>query len=472
MAAQRPHILLIDDEAAIGRMLRAILEDQGYVVTASTESHTAMAEFKAGQYALVITDVRMPVMDGLEVLQRVKEIEPTLPVIVITAHATVDVSIQALRKGAYDMITKPFEPEELLSRVRNALRQSELLVENRDLREELAEKSGFGPIVGTAPKLLAVLEMARKVAVRDIPILITGESGTGKELVARAIHDHSQRRERKFVAINCGAIPEALLESELFGHRKGAFTGADRDHTGLLETADGGTLFLDEVGTLPLNVQKTLLRFLQEQEFYRVGEARPSKVDVRVLSATNLDLEAAVGAGEFREDLYYRLNVVNLRLPPLRERRSDVPLLAAHFVRQQNERFGAQVKGFTPEAMEALCDFDWPGNVRQISNVIQAAMAIGSGDHLGLDILSPFIAVPTGRPAETPGTAETAENSDDADQVENGADLDYAAALARFETDYLNRLLNRTGGNIEEVAQQAGMNVATIYRKIKKYGLR
>jgi DNA-binding NtrC family response regulator len=454
MAIEKKRILLIDDEAAVCRMVEAILTDRGYAVVAYNHSPEAVAAFAPRHYDAVITDVKMPVMDGLEVLQRIKEQEPAIPVIVITAHATVDMSIHALRKGAYDILSKPFEPEELLSRIRNALRETELLVENRELKKELAFRSGT--MVGNAPKLLVVLETARKVAARDIPVLITGESGTGKELVARAIHEHSPRKERKFVAINCGAIPEALLESELFGHRKGAFTGADRDHKGLIETADGGTLFLDEVGTLPLTVQKTLLRFLQEQEFYRVGDATPSKVDVRVLSATNLDLQAAVQAGSFREDLYYRLNVVNVRLPPLRERRSDIPLLVAHLVKEQNEQFGTQVKGFTREAMEALYRFHWPGNIRQLRNVIQAAMAIDNSDRMGLEILAQLIELPD---ASTPDTPDLGK-------------LDYAAELARFETDYLNRLLQKTGGNIEDMAQQAGMNIATIYRKVKKYGLR
>ncbi len=454
MTTQKKRILLIDDEEAMCRMLEAIMADRGYAATTYSRAYEAMEAFAQGQYDLVITDVKMPVMDGLEVLQRVKETDPSLPVIMITAHATVDMSIQALRKGAYDILTKPFEPEELLSRVRNALRQTELLEENRELKKALA--SQFGTIVGNSPKLLAVLETARKVAARDLPVLIMGASGTGKELVAWALHQHSQRKDHPFVAINCGAIPETLLESELFGHRKGAFTGADRDHKGLLEVADSGTLFLDEVGNLPLNVQKTLLRFLQEQEFYRVGDTRPRKVDVRVVSATNLDLHAAVQAGAFREDLYYRLNVVSLRLPPLRERRSDIPLLVAHFIKEQNARFGTQVKGFTPQALEAIGRFDWPGNVRQLSNIIQAAMAIESRETLGIEVLGQLIDLPGKR----------CSSSED---VEN---LDYAAALARFESDYLSRLLRKTGGTVEDVAEQAGMNIATIYRKMKKYGIR
>ena len=454
MTSGAKHILLIDNDEAVCQMVEAILLDQEYAVSAFTRSVDAMTGFGPGKYDLVITDIKMPVISGLDVLQKVKQLDPVLPVIMITAHATVDLSLQALRKGAYDMLTKPFEPEELLSRLRNALRQTELIKENRELREELA--AWQGSIVGNSPHLLNLLETPRKVAIRDIPVLISGESGTGKELVGRAIRPFSKGKNGKFVAINCGAIPETLLESELFGHRKGAFTGADRDHKGLVETADGGTLFLDEVGTLPLNVQKTLLRFLQEQEFYRVGDTTPIKVVVRVLSATNVNLQNAVQNGSFREDLFYRLNVVQLRLPPLRERQSDIPLLVAHFVKEQNKRFETQVKGFSREAIEAMMDYDWPGNIRQLSNVVQAAMAIDSSDYIGLEVVAQLIDLPEKQPlADSPAN-----------------ESDYATALARFESDYLNRLLLATGGNIEEIAHQSGMNVATVYRKIKKYGLR
>ncbi len=454
MSPEPRRVLLIDDEEAMGRMLRAVLTDRGYQVVGHTKPAEAVEAFAVGGFDIVITDVKMPVMDGLEVLERVHAIDAGVPVIMISGHATVEMSIQALRRGAYDMLVKPFEPEELLSRVRNALRQSDLVAENRTLKNEL--ESRFGTLVGSSPKLLAVLETARKVALRDLPVLITGDSGTGKELLARALHQHSNRRDRRFVAINCGALPESLLESELFGHRKGAFTGADREHTGLIEAADQGTLFLDEIGTLPLAVQSTLLRFLQEQEFYRVGDTSPRRVNVRVISATNLDLQAAIRDGALREDLYYRLNVVRLHLPTLRERRDDIPLLVAHFVGEQNLRFGTHSRGFTPEAMSVLCSLDWPGNVRQLGNVVQAGMAISGDDPIDVDILAQVIGA-TGAVAP---------------RAEAPPPVDYEEALARFETEYLARLLDQAGGNIDVVAERAGMNAATIYRKIKKYGIR
>jgi len=449
MAAQR--IMLIDNEVGLCRMMEAVLKDQGYVTKSFTRSVQAVAEFSAGDYDLIISDIKMPEMDGLEVLQHIRKRDPEVPVIMITAYATVEMSIQALRRGAYDMLTKPFEPDELTYRVKNALQHQELVEENRELREELSGQFSFDNIIGSSPAIRALLERVGKVAVRDTSVLITGESGTGKELVAQAIHHNSVRKHHRFVAVNCGALPENILESELFGYRKGAFTGALENRKGLLEAANGGTLFLDEVGNLPLSMQKTLLRFLQEQEFRRLGETTPTKVDVRIISATNSDLNGEVADGIFREDLFYRLNVINLHLPPLRERQDDIPLLTAHFISQQNTKFGTEFKGMTPEAMDAMRSYDWPGNIRQLRNVIEASMAISSGKYIGLPELSQLI--------------QTGQVSMAAEQT------DYTSALGDFETEYLTRLLRKHGGNVEDAAAEAGMNMATIYRKLKKYGI-
>jgi DNA-binding NtrC family response regulator len=453
---EQHRILLIDNEEGLCRMMEAVLRDNGFEVKAYTRSFEAVEAFQPGEWDLVVSDIKMPGMDGLEVLQKIKAKEPAIPVIMITAYATVEMSIQALRRGAHDMLTKPFEPEELVYRVKNALRHTRLLEENRELRQELAGKFRFDNIIGASAGLRTLLEKVAKIAIRDTSVLITGESGTGKELIAQAIHYNSPRRDGRFVAINCGALPATLLESELFGYRKGAFTGATADRQGLLEAADGGTLFLDEVGNLPMNVQKTLLRFLQEQEFLRLGDTRPTKVNVRLLSATNSDLQAEVKAGTFREDLYYRLNVMNLHLPPLRERRDDIPLLAAHFIREQNAKFGTAVRGLAPEALQAAREFDWPGNIRQLRNVIEASLALETGDYLTLPVLAQFIEVGE-EGGEAPGT---------------GGESDYAAALARFEKEYLKGLLLKTGWNIDAAAREAGMNMATIYRKLKKYDIR
>ena len=458
--SEKKRILLIDNEEGLCRMMEQILLDHGYLARAYTSPQKAVEEFRPGAWDLVITDIKMPGMSGLEVLQKVKEVSKDIPVIMITAYATVDMSIQALRKGAYDMLTKPFEPDELIYRVKNALQQSELLEENRELRRELEGKFCFDNIIGASDGLKNILGKVEKVAVRDTSVLITGESGSGKELIAQAIHYNSPRHERKFIAINCGALPETLLESELFGYKKGAFTGAKENRQGLLEAADGGTLFLDEVGNLPMNVQKTLLRFLQEKEFNRLGDTNPTRVDVRILSATNSDLKQAVKSGTFREDLYYRLNVVNIHLPPLRERIEDIPLLAAHFIHLQNQKFGTRVKGFEKEAVQALCGFAWPGNIRQLRNVIEACMAMDSHDYISRETLIQFIEV-IGESHDVLAlhTAET-------------GDVPFNAALDKFEADLLKGLLKKHGGNVENAAREADMNMATIYRKIKKYNIR
>jgi len=450
------HILVIDNEEGLCRMLEAVLQDNGYRVSTFTDPEKAVEFFHPGRINLVITDVKMPGLDGLEVLKIIKRRNGETPVIMITGYATVEMSIHALRLGAFDLLTKPFEPEELLQRVRNGLRQSLLLEENRQLRQELAEHDRFGEVVGKSPALINVLDTARKVAVRNIPVTISGESGTGKELVARAIHEHSVRRGKPFVAINCGALPESLLESELFGHARGAFTGAEQEKKGLLQMADEGTLLLDEVGNLPLNVQKALLRFLQEKEFYKIGETRPTRVDVRILAATNADLQKEMERGSFRDDLYYRLAVVRLRIPPLRERRTDIPLLASHFLDEMNHRFGTSVKGFTPEAYEVLIGYDWPGNVRELKNMIEAALAIESGSLIALEGLERLMDLDR-RPdvEEKNGEAET-----------------FSEALGAFEHQYFADLLRHAGNNVERAAERADINIATFYRKIKKYGLR
>jgi DNA-binding NtrC family response regulator len=458
--ADKKRILLIDNEAGLCRMMEQILLDHGYLAKSYTSPQKAVEEFKASAWDLVISDIKMPGMSGLEVLQAIKAKQHDIPVIMITAYATVDMSIQALRKGAYDMLTKPFEPDELIYRVKNALQQRLLQEENRELRAELEEKFRFENIIGACDGLKMVLERVGKVAVRDTSILVTGESGTGKELIAQAIHYNSPRREKRFVAINCGALPENLLESELFGYKKGAFTGASESRSGLLETANGGTLFLDEVGNLPMNVQKTLLRFLQEKEFNRLGDTTPTRVDVRVLSATNSDLKEAIKSGAFREDLYYRLNVVNIHLPPLRERCSDIPLLAAHFIHHQNQKFTTAIKGFESDALRILCDYEWPGNIRQLKNVIEACMAVETGEHISRFTLTQFI------------EADPDRNGVSSEAGEGGSEVPYTTALERFEADLLKSLLKRHSGNIDAAAREAGMNMVTMYRKIKKYGIR
>ncbi len=452
-------ILLIDNEEGLCRLMEQILLDNGYIARAYTSPQKALYDFSPDAWDAVITDIKMPEMSGLELLKKVRGISRDIPVIMITAYATVEMSIQALRMGAYDMLTKPFEPEELVYRVKNALNQSRLIEENRELRHELESKFRFENIIGASPGLEKVLEKVEKVAVRDTSVLVTGESGTGKELVAQAIHYNSPRRGGKFVAINCGALTETLLESELFGHRKGAFTGAAANRLGLLEAADGGTLFLDEVGNLPMSVQKTLLRFIQEKEFIRVGETAPTRVDVRIISATNADLKERVRQGTFRDDLYYRLDVVNIHLLPLRERRSDIPQLTAHFINQQNKRFGTRIRGFSKDAIPLLNNFGWPGNVRQLKNVIEACMTMESEEYISTGTLRQFIE-PEGLTVQEKSTGKAVSDN-----------FSFDLELEIFERGLLKKVLKKNYGNIDAAAKEAEMNIATMYRKIKKYGL-
>jgi len=453
-------ILVIDNEEGLCRMMKAVLSDSSYQVKTFTQPREAVREFQTNQWDLVISDIKMPGMSGLEVLQRIKEKDPTIPVIMITAYATVETSIQALRKGAYDMLTKPFEPEELLYRVKNALKHNQLLAENNELKKKLAGNFSFDKIIGSSQKLKNILETVTKIAARDMPVLISGESGTGKELIAQAIHYNSPRRERRFMAINCGSLPESVLESELFGYKKGAFTGASSDREGIIEAADSGTLFLDEVGNLSTNVQKTLLRVLQEQEFMRIGDRVATKVDFRIISATNTDLLDHVSSRTFREDLYYRLNVINIHLPPLRERREDIPLLAIHFMKELNQKYNTHIQGFTPETIKALVNFPWPGNIRQLSNVIEACMAVEIDDRISLSVATQFLHS-TSPSNPIPLTQDSSK--------EYAAEENYFNNLARFEKEYLIKLLHASRGNIEKAARQAGINMATIYRKLKKY---
>jgi len=448
-------ILVIDNDIALCKLLEAVLNDNGYDVTISTNPYEGVALFKNGDYSLVITDIKMPGMDGIQVLEQIKRINPITPVIIITAHATVDISIQAIRKGADDMLTKPFESPELLMRVKNAFKNNELLKENIQLKKQLQEKGRFENIIGISKPIKELIDKIEKVAPRDFPVLITGESGTGKELIAQAIHYNSNRKDKPFIALNCGSLPQNLLESELFGHKKGSFTGATEDKIGLIEQATEGTLFLDEVGNLSFEAQKGLLRFLQEKEFRRIGDTKVIKVDVRIVSATNSDLQKAIKEGTFREDLYYRLNGITLYVPPLRERKEDIPLLATHFVATQNKIFNTNFSGFTNEAMNALINYHWPGNVRELKNVVSAVMALENQSFIGLETLKQFISF----------EEEFTENI-------STPEGDYSVALVKFETDYFSKLLNKHNWNIELAAKEAGINSATLYRKIKRLQLK
>lgn len=378
-----PKILVIDDDASLRRVVEYNLQEAGYRVQSAAGGEEGLQQFAEETPDLVITDMKMPGMDGMQLLKLIKERSPETLVIMITAFGTVDVAVEAMKAGAYDYITKPFNRDELRLTVAKALKFSSLTAENRRLKDELADKADYRTIVGSSKVMARVFEIVRKVADTEASVLITGESGTGKELVARSIHNHSSRRDAPFIAINCAAIPRDLLESELFGHVRGAFTGAIKDKIGRFQLADGGTLFLDEVGELPLELQPKLLRALQEKVVEPVGGIKPYKLDVRVVAATNLDMENALADATFREDLYYRLAVIPIHLPPLRERADDIALLLHYFC----GKHGAERVSFDNGAMTALSSYRWPGNVRELENLVERLLIMRGGDTITLEDL-------------------------------------------------------------------------------------
>ncbi|MBI4486429.1 MAG: sigma-54-dependent Fis family transcriptional regulator [Acidobacteria bacterium] len=380
-------ILLIDDDDSLRRVVEYNLHEEGYRVVTAADGTTGLQAFQSQPVELVLTDIRMPEMDGLELLTRLKAMQPDLPVIVLTAHGTINSAVDAMKLGASDYLTKPFNREQLKAAVRKALDVAALTTENRNLRQMVAERFSFASMIAGSRTMRAVTETAARVAQGDTTVLLEGESGTGKELLAKAIHVHSARAKGPFVTINCGAIPEQLLESELFGHRRGSFTGAVTDKQGKFEAAHRGTIFLDEIGELPQLLQVKILRVLQEREIDKVGETRSIKVDVRVIAATNRDLEKMIADGTFRDDLYYRLAVVSIRVPPLRERADDIPLLVDHFLAKHAEKLGRQRPVVEKTVYSAFNLYSWPGNIRELENVIERALVLDEDGTIGLDDL-------------------------------------------------------------------------------------
>jgi DNA-binding NtrC family response regulator len=445
-----PLILIAEDEDLMRAIIARLLEEAGYRVAVTANAEAALERFAAEDVAVTLTDIRMTGMDGLALLDRIKDIDAEALVVVMTAYSSVDSAVAALRKGAYDYITKPFVNEDLLQSVKNALRQRELFRENRALRRELDRRYSFAEIIGTSEALQAVFRLVEKVAATNTNILIQGESGTGKELIARAIHHHSPRADRPFVAINCGALPETLLESELFGHVKGAFTGAVASKPGLLRAAEGGTVFLDEIGEVTPAMQVRLLRAVQEHEVTPVGASAPVVFDARIICATNRDLEKEVAAGRFREDLFYRLNVIEVHLPPLRERREDIPLLVRHFITHTAREQAQPEKAIAPEAMSALINYAWPGNVRELQNAVERAFTL-SGARIDLDSLPPRVRDAAGGslPVRDPdGLRPTLE------EIERRCILETLAAVNQDKVRAANIL---------------GIDLSTLYRKLKRY---
>lgn len=386
-ASEPKTVLLIDDDESLRRVVEYNLHEGGYRVLTAADGATGWRTFQAEAVDLVLTDVRMPEMDGVEVLTRIKAMQPDIPVIMLTAHGTINSAVEAMKLGAFDYLTKPFNREQLKAAVRKAFAVAALTTENRYLRQVVADRFSFANMIAGSRAMRAVTETAGRVAQSDTSVLLEGESGTGKELLAKAIHFHSSRARAPFVTINCGAIPEQLLESELFGHKRGSFTGAVSDKRGKFEAADRGTIFLDEIGELPMLLQVKILRVLQEREVDKVGETRPIKVDVRVIAATNRDLEKMVADGTFRDDLYYRLAVVSIRMPPLRARSDDIPFLVDHFLSKHAERLGRERPTAERGVYSAFNLYAWPGNIRELENVIERALVLDKDGVLGLDDL-------------------------------------------------------------------------------------
>ncbi len=441
-------ILVVEDEELMRSILRQLLENEGYQVLTADRAENALDIFSQNDVAITLTDIKMPGIDGIELLDRLKSVDAEAIVIIMTAYSSIDSAIAALRKGAYNYITKPFVNEDLLQTVKNAVRQRELFRENRALRRELGSHYGFAEIIGNSKSLQEIFQIIEKVADTSAAVLIQGESGTGKELIARAIHFNSRRSSKPFLAVNCGALPESLLESELFGHTKGAFTGATADKKGLFRSATGGTLFLDEIGEMPVPLQVKLLRALQEHEVTPLGTSIPVKFDARIVAATNKNLETEVAENRFREDLFYRLNVIEILLPPLRERREDIILLTKHFAGKIARAQNAPEKSVSPEALQTLINYQWQGNIRELENAIERAFIL-SGDEIDADSLPPKIRL--GARANPSPQSST------------------QATLEETERRYILETLKAVGDDKNDAAQILGIDLSTLYRKLKKF---
>jgi two-component system response regulator PilR (NtrC family) len=459
MAQPTGDILIVDDERSMREFLAIHLRRAGHRVEAAPSGGAALATMKEREFDVVITDLRMPDVDGMVVLEQTKQLHPDTQVIVVTAFATTETAIAAMKAGAYDYLTKPFKIDEVSLVVDRALERRSLARENLALRDEIKGRYKLDRLLGKSPPMQRVFDTLRKAGPGRASVLLVGESGTGKELAARALHELSQRSDRPFVAINCGAIPESLLESELFGHVKGSFTGAHVDKQGLFEAAHSGTLLLDEVAELPVAMQVKLLRVLQERKVKPVGGVAEREVDVRIVAATNRDLETEVEKGTFRQDLFYRLDVIRIRLPPLRERREDIPLLVDHFVRKFSAEHGRKVAGLDTQAMQALIAYHFPGNVRELENLVERAVILAPGDRLTLDAFPTLGGVSAAAPclSSAPFVPETG--------------LDLERVVEDFERSILISALERTGGNRTEAARLLGVSFRSLRYRLSKLGI-
>ncbi len=446
-------ILLVDDDEAHRLMLKAILKDEGYKVIEVDDGLKAVEAVKGEFYDLILMDVRMTEMSGIEALQEIKKIRPGIPVLIMTAYGSIKSAVEAMKLGAYDYLTKPLDTDELRLTLARILDHHRLQAENLQLRERLANQSDFSQIIGKSKKMQDLFEMIALVAPSDATVLLLGESGTGKELIANAIYQNSPRKDKPFIKVSCAALPETLLESELFGHEKGAFTGALNRAKGRFELADGRTLFLDEVAEISSATQVKLLRVLQERAFEPLGSAKTLQVDVRILAATNKNLEEEVHKGRFRKDLFYRLHVIPIHVPPLRERKEDIPLLADYFLSQYREKNNRDIKGFTPRAMDLLVRYDWPGNVRELENVVERGVILCRGDFL--------------TPEELPLALQTLDKM----SIEEESEIPAGYSLSEMEKRLILKTLEQTGGNRTKAAELLGISRRTLQYKLKEYGI-
>jgi len=452
-------ILVADDEQSMREFLEIMLKKEGYKVSLASNGEEVVKLIDNDLFDLVLLDIRMPKLDGISALKKIKAIAPETIVIMITAYASADTAIKAMKEGAYDYITKPFKIEEIKLIIKNALEKKNLQKENILLKRVVRDRYHFGNIIGQSPKMVVLYDLLEKVSPTKTNILITGESGTGKELVAKAIHYNSPRKEKPFVTLNCGAIPESLIESELFGHMKGAFTDAIATKKGLFEVADEGTIFLDEISELPLLMQVKLLRVLQDKEFKRVGGTEDIRVDVRIISATNINLEEGVKEKRFREDLFYRLNVIQIKLPPLRDRKEDVQILANHFLKKYSEELNKNIAKISPEALPILLNYEYPGNVRELQNIIERAVALESNQELTAHNLSSYL---NEQPLLRKGPI-------DIEIPNEGIDLE--KMVEDLERTLLLKALDKTKGIKKKAAELLHINFRSMRYRLEKYGL-
>jgi len=451
-------LLVVDDEPSMREFLEIMLSNENYEVKVASSGEEGLKVYHKYSPDLILTDVKMPGMSGLDLIREIHLVDPNVPIIAITAYACADDALRAVREGAYDYLSKPFQVEDLRIIIRNALEARRLRRENLELRRSIEGRYRYRDIIGKSQEMLEIFDLISRIAPSKASVLIIGESGTGKELVAKAIHYSSTRADQPFVTVNCTAIPETLLESELFGHVKGSFTGAVANKPGLVEAAHLGTLFLDEIGDIPLSIQAKLLRFLQEKEFRRVGDTETRRVDVRVIAATNKKLEKEMELGNFREDFYYRLNVIRIKIPPLREREEDIPVLVDHFLKKFCAEQGKEIKKVSSLAMRVLCNYDYPGNVRELENIIERCVTLEQTDQLTAENLPPRLT-----------EASRSSSIEDMDIPPDGIDLNQA--MDNMERKLISRALEITGGNRSRAARLLGISFRSLRYRLVKLGM-